>query len=256
MHIIPPMACTGGDGGTERAGASLFTSTHWTVVLTAGQTGSPLAAEALEKLCRSYWYPLYAYVRRRGYAPEDARDLTQEFFWRLLDGDWLPKVDPSKGKFRSFLLASMNHFLANEWDRANAIKRGGRVTFQPLEDGTCEQSFRNETKLNRSPDELYELSWAKTLLQTVLSRLKQEAVVAGHSELFREFEGVLAGEKPTQTYAELAVKLSTTEAALKMAMTRLRHRYGQVLREEIALTVAQPEEVESELRYLLNVFSR
>jgi len=234
-------------------GRPLFATTHWSVVLAAADPEAPEAAAALEQLCRTYWYPLYAYVRRRGYSPEDAQDLTQEFFWRLVDRKWLPQADRQKGRFRSFCLAAMNHFLANEWDRAKAVKRGGRVLFQPLEDGTGEQWFANDDQLTRSPEELYEQRWATILLQTVLTRLRQEAAAAGRLEQFIKLEMFLTGEKRDATYAEVAVASGTTEGALKMAVQRLRRRFAEVLIDEIARTVAGPAEVEDELRHLLGV---
>jgi RNA polymerase sigma-70 factor (ECF subfamily) len=238
------------------AGQPLFMTTHWSVVLTAADPRKPEAMAALERLCRTYWYPLYAYVRRRGYLPEDAQDLTQGFFCRLLDHPWLPRADRNKGRFRSFLLGAMNHYLANEWDRAKAIKRGGRARFQSLEDGSCERLFLEESQLAQSPGELYERRWATTLLQTVLTRLRQEAIAAGQLEQFEKLEVVLTGENRDSTYAELAAELSTTEGALKMAALRLRRRYAELLREEIAATVSNPEEIEAELRHLLVVLSR
>ena len=243
------------NAGDALARNATFSTTHWSVVLTAGQSSSSQAAEALEKLCRTYWYPLYAYVRRRGNGVSDAQDLTQDFFYRLLDRDWLAQVDRRKGKFRSFLLMAMNHFLANEWDRAKRVKRGGRVFFQSYEDDACEQRYREEANLDRSPEQLYEQRWAMALLETVLARLRGEATVAGRLEQFHELKGFLTGEKRSITYADLAAKLSTTEAALKMAVQRLRHRYGELLREEIANTVANPSEVEDELRHLMTVLS-
>ena len=247
--------------GRETTGAPgavaqpLFATTHWSVVLAAGQGDTVQSAAALEHLCGTYWYPLYAYIRRRGYAHEDAQDLTQEFFWRLLDRKWLPQVDRQKGRFRSFLLVAVNHFLANEWDRATAVKRGGRVLFQSLEDGTGERRFADESRLACSAEELYEHRWATTLLQTVLSRLRQEAAVAGSLKQFEQLEVFLTGEKRAGTYAELAAGLGTTEGALKMATQRLRRRYAELLREEIAHTVAGPDEVGDELRHLLAVLS-
>ena len=243
------------NAGDALARNAVFATTHWSVVLTAGQSSSSQAAEALEKLCRTYWYPLYAYVRRRGNGVSDAQDLTQDFFYRLLDRDWLAQVDRRKGKFRSFLLMAMNHFLANEWDRAKRVKRGGRVFFQSYEDDACEQRFQEDARLDRSPEQLYEQRWAMALLETVLARLRGEATAAGRLEQFHELKGFLTGEKRSITYADLAAKLSTTEAALKMAVQRLRHRYGELLREEIANTVANPSEVEDELRHLMTILS-
>jgi RNA polymerase sigma-70 factor (ECF subfamily) len=237
-------------------GSGLFTTTHWSVVLAAGQRDAPQATEALEKLCRTYWYPLYAYVRRRGYEVPDAQDLTQEFFHRLLDRDWLAQVDRRKGRFRSFLLVAMKHFLANEWDRAKRFKRGGRVFFQAYREDTYEERFQGDAHLERSPEQLYEQRWALAVLETVLRRLREENAAAGRSVQFGELKVFLTGEKRSVSYAGLARKLATTEGALKMAVKRLRHRYGELLREEIANTVSEPGEVEEELRHLLSVLSR
>ncbi len=221
----------------------------------AGERGTPESAAALERLCRTYWYPLYVCARRRGHSHEDAQDLTQDFFCRLLDRNWLPQADRHKGRFRSFLLVALNHFLANEWDRATAVKRGGRMSFQSLDDATCEKLFREDSQLTCSPEELYERRWAMTLLQTVFSRLRDEATAAGRLEQFEKLEVFLTGEKRAVTYADLAAELSSTQAALKMATQRLRRRYAELLREEIAHTVADPAEVRDELRHLLAVLS-
>ena len=234
--------------------SGLFTTTHWSVVLAAEQSESPQAAQALEQLCRTYWYPLYAYVRRRGYGPEDAQDLTQEFFLRLLRKDYLAQVDPRKGKFRSFLLAAINHFLANEWDRANAVKRGGRVTFLALDHDSAEQRLA-EISLERSPEQIFERCWALAFLQEVLGRLRDEVDQAGRSAHFAELKVFLTGEQSSVSYAVLAAKLGTNEASLRKEVQRLRHRYGELLREEIARTVASPAEVEDELCHLFTVLS-
>lgn len=239
-------------GGAARC---WFTTTHWSVVMAAGQIGSAPASEALETLCRSYWYPLYAYVRRQGHPPEEAQDLTQEFFWRLLRGNWLARADRLKGRFRSFLLVMMKHFLANEWDRTQRIKRGGRIRFVPLEDGTCEQHFQEDSRQAHSPAQLYEQRWAITLLETVLMRLRQELAAAGRSAQFEALKRFLTGGQRPLAYAAVATQLATTEAAVKMAVLRLRNRYGELLRQEIANTVASPDEVEDELRHLLVVLS-
>jgi len=205
-------------------------------------------------LCRTYWYPLYAYVRRRGYGPEDAQDLTQEFFLRLLRKDYLAQVDPGKGKFRSFLLAAITHFLANEWDRTNAVKRGGRVTFLALDHDSAEQRLA-EISLERSPEQIFERCWALAFLQEVLGRLRDEVDQAGRSAHFAELKVFLTGEQSSVSYAMLAAKLGTHEASLRKEVQRLRHRYGELLREEIARTVASPAEVEDELCHLFTVLS-
>lgn len=177
-------------------------------------------------------------------------DLTQEFYRRLLDKNYLSAVDPRKGRFRSFLLAVVRHFLANEWERAQTIKRGGYVTFVPLDEARAEERYLNAQATGQSPEFTYEQAWALALLEKVLARLREEAVTGGHAARFDALKDVLVGEKPSFKYAQLAVELGTTEPALKMAAQRLRNRYGELLREEIERTVAAPEEVEDELRHL------
>ena len=232
------------------AGASQFTATHWSIVLAASEPGSSECSAALETLCRSYWYPLYAYIRRRGHLPHDAQDLTQAFFARLLEQDYLRAVDRRKGKFRSFLLAALEHFLANEWRRVNTQKRGRGTSFISLDDDSAEQQYRQVASSALPPEKVFEQQWAMTLLDQTVARLRQEFVAAGKGALFDELKISLTGEKRTGGYAELAVKLQTTEAALKMAVSRMRQRYGELLRAEIANTVSGPEEVEEELRAL------
>lgn len=219
-------------------------------MLAATDPESAEAAVALEDLCAVYWYPLYAYVRHEGHTSEDAKDLTQEFFHRLLEKNYLSAVDPRKGRFRSFLLAAVRHFLANEWERARTLKRGGHLTFIPLDEAQAEERYLNLQAVGQSPEVTYDRAWAFALLERVLGRLREEAIAGGQLARFDGLKGVLAGEKPSLKYAQLAVELGTTEAALKMAAQRLRNRYGALLREEIARTVAVPEEVEDELRHL------
>lgn len=246
---------------TENANADVpahradFATTHWSVVLAAAAKTTARSTAALEQLCHTYWHPLYAYVRHRGHNPEDAKDLTQEFFFRLVHEDYLAQVDPRKGKFRSFLLAAMNHFLAKEWARSRTIKRGGRITFIPLDEAQAEQRYQAELAGGRSPEETYDRAWAIAMLDRVLTRLREETAVAGHADRFEELKGMLLGERPSVSYAEMAPKLKTTEAALKMAVRRLRSRYAELLREEIGTTVGGPQEVEDELRHLCAVLS-
>jgi RNA polymerase sigma-70 factor (ECF subfamily) len=246
------------DGGLQREGDSSprsFVTTHWSVVLAAGQGASDGADVALEKLCRGYWWPLYAFVRRRGYGPHDAQDLTQEFFARLLAKDFFRAVDRNKGKFRSFLLAALEHFLANEWRRSQTQKRGGKFTFVSINDDSAEQPFLQVPASNLSPEQLFEQQWAMTLLNQTLARLEQEFVVSGKGGLFGELKIFLTGEKRAASYAELGAKLGMTEAALKMAVSRMRQRYGELLRAEIANTVSDPAEVEAELKALFKALS-
>ncbi len=236
-------------------GEPLFATTHWSVVLAAAKEESLEAAAALESLCGTYWYPLYAYIRHRGHSPEDSQDLTQEFFYQLLHRQSLAQVDPRKGKFRSFLLASMNHFVANEWDRAHALKRGGKVTFVPLDELGAEQRYLAGNGGGRSPEQVFERAWALALLERVLGRLREEVAQAGRTAHFEELKIFLTGEKPSAPYALMAAKLETNEAALRKEVQRLRRRYGELLLEEIGRTVAGAAEVEDELCHLFTVLS-
>src|SRR5437588_2450255 len=187
----------------------VFTTTHWSVVLAASLHESPQADEALAQLCRVYWQPLYAFIRRRGYEEHEAQDLTQSFFARLLEKDYLRAVDRKKGKFRSFLLAALEHFLANEWRRAHAQKRGGSINFISLDDTSAEQQYAQVSAATLSPEKLFEQQWAMTLLEHVLARLREEFVAAGKGSLFGEAKIFLTGEKRAVSYADLAVKLGT-----------------------------------------------
>lgn len=240
---------------SEVARQSVFATTHWSVVLTAGRSDVPQAQDALEKLCQTYWYPLYAYVRRRGYAQADAEDLTQEFFAWLLERNWLGGADQQRGRFRSFLLTSFSRFLANEWDKARTQKRGGgRIVSLQFDD--AEAGCAREPVDNATPEQSFEWRWALTLLEQVMNRLSAEFARDGKAELFEALKPCLLGERTTQPYVTLASKLAMTEGSVKVAVHRLRQRYRQLLRDEIANTVAKPEEVEEELRYLFAVLAR
>jgi RNA polymerase sigma factor (sigma-70 family) len=222
-------------------------------VLSAGHSDTPRARAALETLCQTYWHPLYAYVRRRGNSPEDAQDLTQEFFARLLEHNRVGSVSPEKGRFRSFLLASMNHFLSDEWDKARAQKRGGgKVTFIDLQDAETKLGAQSAETL--TPEMAFERRWAITLLEQVYQGLAQEYEQQGKAALFEAVRGSLAGTG-TAPYSELAGRLGMTEGALKVAVHRLRRRYRERLRETIAETVSGPEDVEDELRYLMRTLA-
>ncbi len=232
-----------------RLGAQ-FTTTHWSVVLAAGASGSPAADEALAELCRDYWYPLYAFVRRRGHDATEAQDLTQEFFRRLLEKNYLAAVDRKKGRFRSFLLAAVEHFLANEWRRSRALKRGGGERLISIDDA-AEARYLAEPQTDLSPERVYQRRWAVAFLEKVLARLRAEAVEGGTEAAFDRLKGYLAGERALFTYRDLAAEMGTTEAAVKMAVSRLRRRYAELLRDELAGTVSSPDEIEDELRALL-----
>ncbi len=231
-----------------------FVTTHWSVVLTAARSDTTRARDALAKLCQTYWYPLYAYVRRRGYSPEDAKDLTQEFFARLLERKAVATVSPAKGKFRSFLLAAMNHFLADEWDKARAQKRGAGQIIS-LDAASAETRYLQQPVETLTPEKAYDQRWALTLLEEVYQRLQREYEQEGKSELFERLRFSLTGQRSEIPYADLARQLSLSEGAVKVAVHRLRQRYRRLLRELIAETVSTPDEVEEELRYLLRALA-
>jgi len=220
------------------------------VVLSAQEAASPAAHDALEQLCRVYWYPLYAYVRRQGHSPHDAQDLTQEFFARFIAKNYLDAVRRERGKFRSFLLAALKHFLANEWDRARARKRGGAHTIIALDEHDAEARYALEPRDESSADKIYERRWALTLLEQVLGRLREEYAAAGKAGLFDGLKSCLTEKKSSTPHAALATRLGMTEEAVKVAVHRLRKRYRDRLRSEIAHTVATPDEVDEEIRHL------
>jgi RNA polymerase sigma factor (sigma-70 family) len=236
------------DGG--RAQRTEFTTTHWSVVLAARDSGCAPAQEALETLCRAYWYPLYAYVRHRGCAPHDAEDLTQAFFAHLLSQDFLRHVAPEKGRFRSFLLASLKRFMADQWRRDHALKRGGPGRAWSLDQQDAESRYRLEPTEVNDPERLYERRWALTLLERVLEQLEGEFVRAGKRTLFAQLQPFLTGEKAGQTYAEIGASLGMTEGAIKMTVSRMRERLRLRFRQEIENTVATPTEADEEIRHL------
>src|SRR2546427_7732151 len=232
-----------------------FTTTHWSVVLLAGQADSPHATEALEKLCRTYWYPLYVYVRRQGNSPEDSQDLTQIFFSRLLEKNYFAKADPDRGKFRTFLLGSLKNFLVNEWKREGRLKRGGDLTFLSIDANVAEDRYATEPANESNPDAAYEQRWAVTLIEQVLAMLRREYSAADKARLFEELKGFIWGDKSTASYAEIAAHLNLTEGTVKVAVHPLRQRFRELLRAEVAHTVARPDDVDDELRYLISVAS-
>ncbi len=236
-----------------QAQGDVFATTHWSVVLAAGDASSPEAQSALERLCRAYWYPLYAHVRRHGYSPEDAQDLTQEFFARLLTKHWLSTADRNRGRFRTFLLGAFSHFLANEWHRARCEKRGGGREQVSWDQAMAENRYLAEPADELTPEKIYQKRWAATLLEKVLSQLRAEHVAAGKDAFFEVAKDFLWGEKNTVPQAELAAEFGLSEGALRVAVHRLRRRYRELLRAEIAQTVASPDQVDEELRELLAV---
>lgn len=227
-----------------------FATTRWSQVLAAGRGHSEDSREALSRLCESYWYPLYSYVRRWGFDADQAQDLTQEFFARLLEKHYLRAADPARGRFRSFLLASLKHFLSNERDRTSAVKRGGRATVLPLEFENAEGRYSREPPDTDTPETLYERRWATALLERTLARLKAEFDAAGKGAAFASLEGYLTGEQETPPYADLGARLGMSEGAVKVAVHRLRRRFGALLREEIAETVSDAGHVDDEIREL------
>jgi RNA polymerase sigma-70 factor (ECF subfamily) len=233
----------------------LFATTHWSIVLAAANHETPGAAVGLEQLCRTYWYPLYAYVRRSGHNPEDSQDFTQEFFHRLLHKDYLAQVKRQKGKFRSFLLACLRHFLSEQRDRARTVKRGGGANCLSLDAQTAEERYRLEPVDRMDAEKIFERRWAMTLLEHALRRLRDETASAGNAEMFDRLKDFVAGESEV-TCSEVADRMKMTESAVKSALHRLRQRYRELVREEVAHTVADPAEIDVELRYLIMVVSQ
>jgi RNA polymerase sigma-70 factor (ECF subfamily) len=228
---------------------SHFATTHWSLVLAARDRGEPAAHEALASLCALYWYPLYAYVRRRGHDAERAHDLTQEFFARLLEKDFLAGVDRGKGTFRSFLLAACNHFLSNQRDRVRARKRGGGRPILSLDATDAEGRYLAEPADALTPQKLFERRWAMALLQQVMARLRDDFEARGKGPLFDRLRGFLVGEKGDR-YRQVAQELGLSEGAVKVAVHRLRQQYRDLLRQEIGRTVLSEEQVDEEVREL------
>jgi DNA-directed RNA polymerase specialized sigma24 family protein len=236
------------------ASEAWFVTTHWSVVLSAREKDASQSAAAMETLCRTYWYPLYAFVRRQGRAPHDAQDLTQGFFTRLLEKDYLQAAAREKGRFRTFLLVAFKRFVANEWDREHALKRGGFAPVVSIDQELAESRFAAEPAHQVQPDVLYDRQWAMTLLDRTMRQLQEEYVGSGRAQLFEYLQTCLAREESALPYAEIASRLNLTEAAVKMAVHRLRARYREILRQEIAHTVSTPEEVEDEIQQLFSSF--
>jgi RNA polymerase sigma-70 factor (ECF subfamily) len=235
--------------------ASIFATTHWSVVLVAGHGTDARATEALERLCGTYWRPLYLYVRSSGYDEETAKDLTQAFFERLLAKNCVKDADAARGRFRSFLLAALKHFLANEWDREKAVKRGGRCRFVPLETAFAEAELQRGTPRDFNPEQLFERRWAMALLDQAHQALEAEQVAGGKSALFSALQVYLTGDKERPLYSATAAQLGMSVEAARKAAERLRQRYGQLLRQAVAQTVDSPEEIDAELRHLRVVLS-
>jgi RNA polymerase sigma-70 factor (ECF subfamily) len=229
----------------------VFVTTHWTVVLAAQDKALPESEEALESLCRTYWYSLYAYIRRLGHSSADAQDLTQGFFARLLAKEWLASADREKGRFRTFLVVALKRFLANEWDWTHREKRGGHAPHFPLDTELAEARYQSEPALEVPADRIYERRWALTLLENTMNRLREEFGQADKSAEFDRLKVFLTADKSAIAYADVASNLGTSEGAARVAVHRLRRRFREIFREEVAHTVASAEDVDEELHYLL-----
>jgi len=235
---------------------SQFTSTHWSAVLEAAHSSAPGFEEALEALCSHYWYPVYVFVRRSGYSFHDAQDLVQQFFARLLEKNTLAMADPERGRFRTFLLVSLRNFLANEWDKTQAQKRGGGIAHSSIDVSEAESRYSPALADRHSPERIFERQWSATLLDRVMGLLREEQVKAGKERQFDALRVFLAGRRPDISYSLVAADLGMLEAAAMSAVSRLRRRYRELLRSEVAQTLAHPEEVDDEIGVLLLSLSK
>lgn len=244
------------DARVPVSGGEAFTTTHWSLVLAAGRGGSESARAALEILCRTYWYPVYAFIRRRGYGAEDAEDLAQGFFARLLSRQILEVANPLRGRFRGFLLTAVKNHLANEWDRAHAVKRGGGAPTIGFDQLQARDRFAAEAATPAPPDALFERAWAMTLLERVKDRLRAELAKVGHADRFAWLEPMLAGDRSQGTCADLARRIGLTPMAVRSELHRARARFRLLLRHEIARTVGSPEDIDDEIQHLRRVLAR
>ena len=237
--------------GAEGAGARVFATTHWSVVAAAGSEPSPESNAALTELCRAYWYPLYAYVRRKGYEVADAQDLTQEFFARLLEAKSLATVDRRRGKFRSFLLGALENFLAKEWTRAHRLKRGGGMTILSWDAQDPEARYQIEPADDWTAERVYERRWALTVLEQAMAAVRLEYNTSeSRATLFEALRSFISGDDMDVSYPELSKQLGMNEGATRVAVHRLRQRYGEAVRAEVAKIVQRPEDVDDEIRHL------
>ena len=251
------------DPGSTSAGAEppprpAFVTTHWSLVVSAGRNDTTQARNALEKLCRAYWFPIYAFVRRQGHNPHDAQDLTQEFFARLLEGNWVAKADQQRGRFRSFLLTAMKRFMINEWKKEHVQRRGGNqpvLSLNALSEDSAEHRYQLEPAEKDTPESLYERGWALSLLDSVLLQLEQEYAREGKTEWMEAMRPALTAGRDAIRHAEIAATLGMTETAARVAVHRLRKQYRRLIRLEVAHTVAKPEEVDDEMRHLFQALA-
>jgi RNA polymerase sigma-70 factor (ECF subfamily) len=240
---------------SSTAPGDIFATTHWTVVLAAGKRSTPQSDRALEELCRAYWFPLYAYVRRRGHTKEDAEDLTQAFFARFLEKNYLAGLSAERGRFRAFLLASLKHFLINDWKKSQCQKRGGGEALLSLDWQTADTKFQVAATAEPSPDKAFDREWALALLAKVIERLQKKCEADGKAKLFAQLKMFLTAGKDGTAQAEVAKALGMEEGAVRVAIHRLRKRYRQLLRDEIAQTLADAADVDEEMRALFGAFS-
>ena len=238
------------DAQNTNVAGERFTTTHWSVVLAAGETANPTAEVALEKLCRNYWYPLYAFARRSGHGEEKAKDLTQGFFARLLQEKYLRQAQRERGRFRTFLLTAFKHFAADEWDRETALKRGGGREILSFDDESAEKRYHLEAVDDVTPDKLFDRRWAFATLEEAARLLRKEYHDTGRGDLFDKLQAFLSGDLEDAGYSEAAAQLSMSENTLKSHVRRLRLRNREILREVIANTVASPDQIDEELRDL------
>ena len=236
----------------ESSGAA-FATTHWSVVLAARDGDSAAAFAALEGLCRSYWRPVYAYIRRDGRAVADAQDLTQEFFCRFIEKEWIAHLQHQRGKFRSFLLTFLKHFLSDERDRAGALKRGGGQAFLSLDELQSEENRGFEPAEALTADQVFERRWAQSLMDRAVARLRKEYSDSGKAELFDQLKDLQPGERGVQGYVEIGARLGLSEGAVKSAVHRLRLRHRDILRDEVARTISSRKEVNDEIRHLIQM---
>ncbi|MGI8965302.1 MAG: RNA polymerase sigma factor, partial [Limisphaerales bacterium] len=234
-------------------GADIFATTHWTVVLTAGRKHTPQSDTALEQLCKTYWFPLYAYVRRRSHSKEDAEDLTQAFFVKFLEKNYLENLSNERGRFRAFLLASLKHFLGNEWDKSQRQKRGGGAAHLSLDWQTADTQFQIAANV-ASPEKTFDREWAIALLAKVIERLQAEFESDHRAGQFEHLKIFLSAGKGAVSYSDAARNLGMEESAVRVAVHRLRKRYRQLLTEEVAQTLADPTQVDEEMRALFSAF--
>lgn len=234
---------------------SVFVTTHWSVVLSAREKGSAQSADALEALCRTYWYPLYVFVRRQGHSPPDAQDLTQEFFARLLEKDYLDAVDQQRGRFRTFLLVALKRFLANEWDKARAQKRGGGQQPLSLDTALAEQRYLGEGSSNLPADRIYERRWALTLVDRAMRHLREDYATQGRETEFEHLKPCLTADRGEIAYGDLVSALGVSEGAARVAVHRLRKRFRTLFREEVAQTVAAADDIDDEVRHLMRALA-